>query len=528
MKRLLTDNRFLAVVLLILFIPIHLFALGEIPAGLNLDEVGMAYDAWCLANYGVDRYLKPFPVYLTNYGGGQSAMYAWLAAGLIALTGSASSLVLRLPAMAFGLMAMAFGALAVHEIMGKKHPKAWFAFGLFYLVCPYFTMAARFGLDCNLMLGMSTAFLYAVIRAQKRGRARDYALAGVAGGLTLYTYAVSYIPMVLFLLFSLGYLARVKRLKWKNALAAAVPLALIGWPLVAVQVINLFDLPEVTLFGTFTLTKLPNYRTDELGFGNLLGGLIGAVRSTLTHDVYPHSAPFQFWTMYPISVPLIAIGAVALLVRFVRSFRSRTPDAAAFVLLWGVAMLCVGALFQKGWPAPNVNQMNGIFFAAATCAVLGAFTALDWLRGRLRQVAACAVAAAYAVCGALFFQWYFLGHEHEQMFEDPLAEAIAFVEQNEALEGRTIYYRNFYTYYLYAAQISPYEYNLPEAGMSGNERIHCDPDDFTPPFDEEGVYIMGVEYDGQPFLDAGFQEITIAGGKVYLPADAGVEPPAEP
>ena len=120
-----------------------LFALGEIPAGLNLDEVGMAYDAWCLANYGVDRYLKPFPVYLTNYGGGQSAMYAWLAAGLIALTGSASSLVLRLPAMAFGLMAMAFGALAVHEIMGKKHPKAWFAFGLFYLVCPYFTMASR-------------------------------------------------------------------------------------------------------------------------------------------------------------------------------------------------------------------------------------------------------------------------------------------------------------------------------------------------------------------------------------------------
>ena len=69
--------------------------------------------------------------------------------------------------------------------------------------------------------------------------------------------------MVLFLLFSLGYLARVKRLKWKNALAAAVPLALIGWPLVAVQVINLFDLPEVTLFGTFHADKaaeLPHRR----------------------------------------------------------------------------------------------------------------------------------------------------------------------------------------------------------------------------------------------------------------------------
>ena len=208
MKRLLTDNRFLAVVLLLLFIPIHLYALGELPFGMYVDEVGMAYDAWCLANYGVDRYLKPFPVYLTNYGGGQSAMYAWLAAGLIALTGSTSTAVLRLPGAAFGLMTMTFGALVVHEIMGKKHPKAWFVFGLFYLICPYFTMAARFGLDCNLMLGMSTAFLYAVLRAAKLGRMRDYALAGLSGALTLYTYAVSYIRVALFLLFSLGDLAR--------------------------------------------------------------------------------------------------------------------------------------------------------------------------------------------------------------------------------------------------------------------------------------------------------------------------------
>ena len=149
MKKSAFRRPFLAVVLLILFLPVHLFALGEIPEGLILDEAGMAYDAWCLANYGVDRYLKPFPVYLTNYGGGQSAMYAWLAAGLIALTGSASPFVLRLPAMAFGLMTMAFGALAVHEIMGKKHPKAWFAFGLFYLVCPVFHdgRAVRAGLQ---------------------------------------------------------------------------------------------------------------------------------------------------------------------------------------------------------------------------------------------------------------------------------------------------------------------------------------------------------------------------------------------
>ena len=45
MKTLLRDNRFLAAVLLLLFLFIHLYALDELPGGLNTDEVGTAYDA---------------------------------------------------------------------------------------------------------------------------------------------------------------------------------------------------------------------------------------------------------------------------------------------------------------------------------------------------------------------------------------------------------------------------------------------------------------------------------------------------
>jgi len=59
------------------------FRLGEIPYGLNVDEAGMAYDAISLVNYGVDRYLKPYPVYFINFGGGQNAMYTYLSALLI-------------------------------------------------------------------------------------------------------------------------------------------------------------------------------------------------------------------------------------------------------------------------------------------------------------------------------------------------------------------------------------------------------------------------------------------------------------
>ncbi len=534
MKRLLTDNRFLAVVLLLLFIPIHLYALGELPFGMYVDEVGMAYDAWCLANYGVDRYLKPFPVYLTNYGGGQSAMYAWLAAGLIALTGSTSTAVLRLPGAAFGLMTMAFGALVVHEIMGKKHPKAWFVFGLFYLICPYFTMAARFGLDCNLMLGMSTAFLYAVLRAAKLGRMRDYALAGLSGALTLYTYAVSYIPVALFLLFSLVWLVRMRRFRWRNIAAAAAPFAVVAGPLVAMQVINLFDLNEVTLFGMFTLTKLPHYRTDELGFGNLLGGLIGAIRSALTHDVYAPNAPFQFWTMYPLSVPFAVIGAVTLLVRGVRSFRRREADPAFFALMWGVAMLCVGALFQKGWPAPNVNQMNGILFVTAASAVLGIFTALDWLRGNVRRAASAVVALAYAASAVLFFNWYFIERDESFQFSEIPAELLDVLEQTPEFDGRTVHIALIYPYYCFAEQISPYELDLAAQASEGEityvtyGNYRFVPADFLPPLDPDDLYVCTArDSDYNLYLrdDDRFQCVQIGEMLLYFDADLSVELP---
>lgn len=49
----------------------HFYKLADVPLGLHIDEAGMAYDAYCLANYSVDRYLNHMPVYLINYGGAE-------------------------------------------------------------------------------------------------------------------------------------------------------------------------------------------------------------------------------------------------------------------------------------------------------------------------------------------------------------------------------------------------------------------------------------------------------------------------
>lgn len=44
------------------FVFTRLFLLTSVPRGLHVDEAGMAYDAFCLANYGTDRYMTYHPV----------------------------------------------------------------------------------------------------------------------------------------------------------------------------------------------------------------------------------------------------------------------------------------------------------------------------------------------------------------------------------------------------------------------------------------------------------------------------------
>lgn len=521
MKRYLSNRWVLSFVLLALFGMIHLYALDELPRGLHPDESGMAYDAWCLANYGVDRYLNPFPLYLINYGGGQSPMHAWLTAGLMALTQSNSTLLIRLPGAMFGLMTMAFGAAIVHELIGKKHPKAWFVFGIFYLIWPYFTMASRFGLDCNLMLGMSTAFLYTLVQAVKRDRIAWYALTGAAAGLTLYTYAISYLVMPLFLILALIYLVYMRMVKWKHVFALAIPLALIAWPLIAIQIINLFDLPEVTLFGTFTLPGLPDYRTEELGFGNLFNSLIVAIRNILLGDIYPYNTPGQFGTLYPISVPFVLIGAVTTLARFIRAIRLRQSDPIAFVLFWAVAMLFAGSLLCEGWPQPNINQMNGIFFATGACALLGIYTAVDWLRGKLRRIAIGAVACAYTTAAGMFFSWYFVERDMSFQFNGLSEEAVSFVENCEEFEGKTVHIATEYPYYLLITKTSPYVAGLGETVTYYPTYRNCDFQltSFENALDVADVYLYdscspGLGEDLE--ADGRFQSIPIDGMTLYF------------
>ena len=91
--------------ILIIALAVRGYNLSELPRGIHVDEAGMAYDAFSLANFRVDRYLKHLPVYLINFGGGQSALYAYLAAICVKFLGITTTAI-RLPALFCNIIAI--------------------------------------------------------------------------------------------------------------------------------------------------------------------------------------------------------------------------------------------------------------------------------------------------------------------------------------------------------------------------------------------------------------------------------------
>ena len=198
--------------ILMLAIILNTYRLGEVPSGVHVDEAGMTYDAYCIANYGVDRFLKHLPVYFINFGGGQNALYTYLTAIVIKIVGFYNETIIRIPALILSVIEVIMAYFLVKEFKGKKQ-------GLFFMflvtIMPWHIMKSRWGLESYLLSPMFLFSIYSLVKAVKSGKLWTYALSGLIFGITLYTYALSYIIIPVFLILTLIYLLIKKKVKLK-------------------------------------------------------------------------------------------------------------------------------------------------------------------------------------------------------------------------------------------------------------------------------------------------------------------------
>ncbi|MCI9139411.1 MAG: glycosyltransferase family 39 protein [Lachnospiraceae bacterium] len=345
--------------LLVLFAFSRIYRLGQVPFGMHCDEMGMAYDAWSLALDHVDRYRKKMPFYLINFGGGQSIMYAYMAGALMLFFDYSITLV-RIPAVVMGFCTLVGGFFITKEITGSK--KTAFITAFFITVCPWYIMSQRWGLDCFLMLGFITISMYFLILALKREKTIFYFLSGGCFGLTLYTYALAYVIVPLFLCLCFFYTGWTKKLLLKKWIIFAVPLFLLAAPLLVMIIINTFELPEIAAT-YFTIPRIPMYRGDDVNIRTFLHNFHIFI-TMVTYDKNPvliYNALPPFGSLFYFSIPFLVYGLALCIMTVFKKENRKNFSLLAFPLFLFISVLFTNLFVND----TNLNKINPAFLSIA-------------------------------------------------------------------------------------------------------------------------------------------------------------------
>lgn len=495
--------------LIILAVFIHVYRLAEVPYGMHLDETSMAYDAWSFTKYGVDRYLKSCPAYLINYGGGQSVLYCYLATIAIKILGY-SRTVIRIPGVINAFLIGFFGYKLVSFKWNNRETKVLFL--SLFTILPIFLQITRLGLDCYMLAGMATVFLYLFVRAADSGKMNRYILCGISAGILLYSYALSYIAMLVFLLLAGIYLIYTKQVKWKPTIAFIVTLGIIALPLVLVQLTNIFNWPEWKL-GFITITKLSTYRSDDLSLGHIPSSFVQCLKAIFLDDWLTYTSFPGYMTMYGVSLPFIALGFMDGIYQMIQSLRNKKWNLIVIVNIWFASMLFAGSLF---FGRPTAYHVNGIFVCCIYYLISGLILAKELLRNVEWGKAFCVVIGCiYFISFVHFSDYYFNEYKDDiypqHYFQADYQDVFAYMNDHFTPEKRnaTIYIEEYNAMYFMATVLpSPYDCRFEDDMVGYQNYVFSLPDDIDPAAsyivkDTNKEYAINLEKNGFDIVKIG-------------------------
>jgi len=390
----------------------HFTQLSTVPRGINIDEVGMAYDAWSISKTGHDSYMNTWPIYFLNRGDGMSALYVYLEAIIIAVFG-VSVVGMRIPAVLASFVTLFAGAYIVRAQWPRRRlPLLLYLF--LFAVAPYYTIYSRIALDCNMLLPLSTLLIATIIFNLRRKKPLWW-ISGIVAGITLYTYVLSWIIVPFFLLALTVWLLWRHRFSWRQVAALWFPLCMMALPLVGVVAVNFFSVAPFTI-GPVTVPRLINVRGGDLGFS--LRNITYLFDSLLLGDdiykyVNPRYTPLQY-----LSLPFVFVGFAFCVYRTYRAWLSKRLHTAIVLFLWFVSYFLLALFLSgEGKQGPVIHQLNGLFFVTLffiLWGIVGSFDQLkSWLSHNKRFSQApsfllSTLVVAYAIFFGFFCRDYFV------------------------------------------------------------------------------------------------------------------------
>ena len=457
LKKIFTFQNFAIVFIIALAIFTRLFKLTEVPVGLHDDEAAMAYDAFSLAHWRVNRQMMHLPVYLPNYGGGQSALYAYVDAFFILIFGL-NTFIIRLPAALFSLAVVLFGGLIMKDIYGKK---TGILAGLLLAIFPYFICQGRFGLDCNLFLGTAVISFFLLLLAIKKQKILWWLLAGLSFGITLYSYALSWIVVPILLLLTFIYLLWLKKITFTQLLSFFGPFLILALPLFLFVLINTFDFdPIFTRF--FYIPKLNSFRSDEFNINDISPRLLDLPRSLLYISNQDNFESFMTgWTLYAWSLPFLIFGLIGVVKKSFFAIKNKKFTPESLVVFWMISELILTVI-----QGSVLHRHNSAFFPLAFCVIYGIRWFYQSLKPQWRNLYVSLVLTIYLISFGYFYYQYFIvfpNQGYQMHFDDTPQRALEALDSwsleqgisSEQLNQRQIWIDVKYIFYYLGAQVPP-------------------------------------------------------------------------
>ena len=440
------------VFVIILFITV-IFKFGEIPTYIGVDEAGMVYDALNLAEYGTDRYMNSYPLYLTNFGSGQSSLCAYLVVLCIKLF-VANMISYRLPTLLIYLMSVIVSYLLISK---SKNKKTALLFTFLIITCPWNIANARMALDCNLYAGFFMLDLYLLNKAK---RSYQYFIAGIAIGVTLYTYCLSWITIPFFLLVWAIYMFYIKKIKFRNLVILGIPIAIFALPLIYFLLLN-YGIVEQTQIGIFTLPILRDFRAEQINIVNWFKTGLGSLKTIFFADE----------TIYVLYVPLFIIGYIIEFKQALKEIKNKEYGISTVMVIAFTTLIL--SLLTTNIPTPNkANVLYIPLLYFVTSAIL-------FISKNSRIILLIFILMIIALCVDYEYYYYtYRGTIGENWYEDSsLIEITEKIEQDERTKDMEKYVQVFKCspniYNLLGAKISPEEYmsTVETKDYDGVERI---------------------------------------------------------
>ena len=458
------------IVLTLLFVGAFLlrfYRLDELPYGRNIDEVGLGYNAWSLANFGVDRYLNHLPIYASNFDGGQNPFYTYIVALLVKVLNVDITLILvRIPGALLSSLLVWVG----YHLFRKRFDVVQSLLGALLLtVCPYFIMQGRIGLDCNSMLFMGTLALYVLFSYLDKPSTCKLILCGITFALVLYTYALSYVVCAIFLCTAALYLLYVRKITLKQCVIWAACVIVIALPIILFVLVTLGILPEME-FPFMSIVLSNGNRQNEFSVQYIYRNLLQMKYTLLSSDGIPYNATSAYGTLYDISVPLVYVGGCICIGRTIYSMIKRAFHYDVLITLYFGAEIAMGCLISS---VPNINRLNGIYICFIYFIVVVVATVTDIIsfvikkqnvKIILSRTVVVVFAVIYIVRGCSFIEYYFRDYTEETYplggFRQSAQDAIDYAEQNLIFDNLYIDYTWGFEHYMFDNLPLPGQYEL--------------------------------------------------------------------